>query len=500
MTNQIAWEPQAGPQTNLVDCPIKEIFYGGARGGGKTDGMIGKNAIKAAACGKHQKGIFVRKELPQLEDAIERCKEIYFPLQWKWAEQKKIFTAPNGATLKFRSLERLVDAEKQQGKSFTDIYFEELTNYESPDVYNRMRGTNRSAHGVPCQIHGTGNPGGPGHHWVKARYIDPNPAGYEILKETLPNGKIHERVFIPAKLGDNKKLVENDPDYENNLYMAGSEALVRAWLLGDWNIVDGAFFDCWHPSMVHRPFDVPHEWTKIVGFDWGSAKPFSVGWWAVVQDDYTTKEGVLLPRGYLLCYRSWYGKKILHDGSQDVGLKMSAESIGDGIRKRTNEKINSWIADPATFKEDGGPSQAERMNKGTAAFNLRLNKPKISLNFRPADNTRVARHGFMGGWDQMRSRMVGTRTFDDNGILQNDGVPMIGWFNTSVDAIRTIPSLQHDPNNVEDLNTHSEDHEADQTRYVCMSRPLNALPTQSVIIQTDVWGRPKRSAGNWKTA
>ena len=104
MTTQTAWSPQEGPQPHLVDCPIKEIFYGGARGGGKTDGMIGKNAIKAAAWGKHQKGIFVRKELPQLEDAIERCKEIYFPLGWKWAEQKKIFTAPNGATLKFRPL------------------------------------------------------------------------------------------------------------------------------------------------------------------------------------------------------------------------------------------------------------------------------------------------------------------------------------------------------------------------------------------------------------
>ena len=197
-TENITWAPQQGPQERLVNCPVKEIFYGGARGGGKTDGMIGKNALKAAACGRHQKGLFVRKELPQLEDAIERCKEIYFPLNWKWAEQKKIFTAPNGATLKFRPLDRVDDAEKQQGKDFTDIYFEELTNYPSPNVFNRMRGTNRSAHGVPCQMHGTGNPGGKGHNWVKARYIDPNPAGYQVIEEKLPNGKIHQRVFIPG--------------------------------------------------------------------------------------------------------------------------------------------------------------------------------------------------------------------------------------------------------------------------------------------------------------
>ncbi len=481
---QTIWEPQPGPQTNLINCPTKEIFYGGARGGGKTDGMIGKNAIKAAEFGRHQKGIFVRKELPQLEDAIERCKEIYFPLGWKWGEQKKLFTAPNGATLKFRPLDRVDEAEKQQGKSFTDIYFEELTNYKSPDVYNRMRGTNRSAHGIPCQIHGTGNPGGPGHHWVKNRYIDPNPAGYEILKEILPNGKTHERVFIPAKLGDNLKLVENDPDYENNLYLSGSAALVRAWLEGDWNIVDGAFFDCWSTKMVHRPFLVPSGWSKLVGFDWGSAKPFSVGWWAIVTDDYTTAEGVLLPRGYLLCYRSWYGKKIMSDGTQDVGLKLTAEVVGDGIRKRTKETIGDWISDPAAFKEDGGPSQIERMD----------------LPFRPADNTRIGRDGYMGGWDQMRSRMVGTRSYDDNGVLQEDGVPMMGWFNTCPDAIRTIPALQHDPNKMEDLNTNSEDHEADQTRYVCMSRPYGAVKPSAQIIQLDAWGRQKRTVNSWKTA
>jgi hypothetical protein len=485
MQEEIIWRPQEGPQAHLVDCPIEEIFYGGARGGGKTDGMIGKNAIKAGIYGKHQKGIFVRKELPQLEDAIERCKEIYLPMKWSWAEQKKIFTAPNGATLKFRPLERLVDAEKQQGKNFTDIYFEELTNYSDPGVYNRMRGTLRSAQGIPCQLHGTGNPGGGGHQWVKSRFIDPDPAGYKVIEEELPNGAKHHRVFIPAKLWDNKLLIENDPNYENNLYMSGSKELVRAWLLGDWNIVEGAFFDCWSPKMVHRPFLVPKDWSKFVAFDWGSAKPFCAQWWTIVQDDYTTPEGVLLPRGYMLCYREWYGCK--YEAGMvvpDTGLRMVAEEVGRGIKERTDEKINFWVADPAVFKEDGGPSHAERMG----------------LPFIPADNARVTAYGHMGGWDQMRSRMIGTRTHDDNGVLQEDGVPMMGYFNTCVDSIRTIPTLQHDPNRAEDLDTSSEDHAADTSRYACMSRPWRSKPKTSNVIETDLWGRRKRQTQNWKIA
>ncbi|NNL94503.1 MAG: terminase [Xanthomonadales bacterium] len=491
MSNTI-WQPQAGPQTALVSCNIFEVFYGGARGGGKTDGMIGKNAIKAAKCGRHQKGMFMRKDMPQLDMAIERCKQIYFPLGWKWGEQKKTFTAPNSATLKFRMLDNEDDAEKYQGHDYTDLYMEELTNWKSPGPVNKMRGTLRSAHDIPVQFHGTGNPGGKGHHWVKARYIDPAPGGYEILEEEFTNpftgkNEVEQRIFIPSKLIDNQKLMQADPKYVLRLQQSGSEALVRAWLLGDWNIIDGAFFDCWSPRMVHRPFLVPPHWKRIVSFDWGSAKPFSCGWWAIVEDDYTTPEGVLLPRGYALRYREWYGVKRERDGTviPDVGLKMTAEAVGAGIRKRSTEKIADWVADPSIFKEDGGPSHFERMG----------------LPFRKADNTRIARQGYMGGWDQLRSRMIGTRTYDDNMVLQDDGWPMIGCFNTCPDFIRTMPALQHDPNNIEDLDTNSEDHIADDSRYFAMSRPWRArVPTRENVIHTDAWGRPRRAVGGWKTA
>jgi hypothetical protein len=60
----------------------------------------------------------------------------------------------------------------------------------------------------------------------------------------------------------------------------------------------------------------------------------------------------------------------------------------------------------------------------------------------------------------MRSRLVG-----------KDGVPMIYCFSTCADSIRTIPTLQHEPNRAEDVNTESEDHAADDWRYACMSRP-----------------------------
>ena len=66
----------------------------------------------------------------------------------------------------------------------------------------------------------------------------------------------------------------------------------------------------------------------------------------------------------------------------------------------------------------------------------------------------------MGGWDQMRSRLRG-----------KEDKPLIYWFSTCTDSIRTIPAMQHDRNRPEDIDSDSDDHAADTGRYACMSRP-----------------------------
>ena len=88
----------------------------------------------------------------------------------------------------------------------------------------KIKGTLRSGKGVPVGFRATANPGGPGHNWVKARYIDPAPSGWEIL----PDDNGLERVFIPSKLSDNKILTDEDPLYVARLKETGSEQLVKA--------------------------------------------------------------------------------------------------------------------------------------------------------------------------------------------------------------------------------------------------------------------------------
>jgi hypothetical protein len=224
------------------------------------------------------------------------------------------------------------------------------------------------------------------------------------------------RQYIPARLEDNPSMADDDPGYEGRLEGLGSAQLVKAMRHGDWNIVEGAFFDCWDTRRHEiRPFTVPAEWMRFRSGDWGSAKPFSFGWWALVPDLFKTPDGVWLPRGCMVRFAEWYGCK---PGHANTGLKLHAEVVGEGLHQRETAlgKCQYGVIDPAAFSEDGGPSIYERIRKGAAeaaADARRDGKPggDVTISFRRADNARVPGRGAMGGWDQMRARLVG----DDEG-------------------------------------------------------------------------------------
>jgi len=465
---EIIWSPQVGPQTALLACPVFEVFFGGARGGGKTDGMLGEWVSHQDQYGSAAIGLMVRRELTQLIETIERSKQLFIPLGAKFHEQEKLWRFPNGSRLRFAYLERDSDADAYQGHSYSRVYVEEIGTFPSPSPILKLMATLRSGSGVPCGFRATGNPGGPGYQWVRARYIDPAPLGWKVIKEVFENPwnkeKVtRERVYIPSKLQDNRYL---GSEYVANLQMVGNAQLVRAWLEGDWSVIEGAFFPEFSEAKhVIPPFTIPDSWLRFRSCDWGSARPFSVGWWAVAGDTTKTASGCIIPRGAIVRYREWYGAS-----SPNVGLKLPAEDVADGILEReTSEPRNAdgkpnityGVIDPAAYISDGGPSIAERM-------------AKRGVLFRRADNARVAARGALGGWDQVRARLLGD---GDN--------PMIYFTSNCIDSIRTLPALQHDTNRPEDVDSEGEDHAPDEIRYACMSRPyvkqVEKKPEQRII-------------------
>lgn len=481
MTLSHAWLSQTGPQNLAIRKHwVTEIFYGGAVGGGKSDFLLGDFGQDVPRYGSAWRGILFRRTYPELEELISRSKDIY--PQWmpgaEYREGDKTWLWPNGSTLKMRFLERPDDWRRYWGHQYTWIGWDELPTFKSLEPYHRMKARLRSAQGVPnMRIRSTGNPGGPAHQEVKAYFqIDRHRDGNVLITDEQSG---MTRMFIKSRVTDNKILLENDPGYVNRLYSIGSKELVQALRDGDWDVVAGAFFDCWDTRRhVIKPFRVPKEWLRFRSMDWGSARPFSVGWWAVVPDWTQTADGHWLPRGALVRYREWYG---CMEGQPNTGLKMTAEAVGQGILDRDGtDTIAYGVLDPAGFAQDGGPSIAERMrmlpDESGAA------RP-IGPIFRRADNKRVSVRGALGGWDMMRHRLIGLDYGDPFGQR-----PMLYVFDTCNDFIRTVPVLQHDDTHPEDVDTDGEDHVGDEARYACMSRPWIPKPAEDTAPRSIVIG------------
>ncbi len=292
----MVWDAQAGNQSSAIAADwCDELFYAGERGGGKSDFQLGYQEDGALRYGKHSRGVMFRKTYAELEELQARAMEIFpasgavyksqpsaeypFSNSWYW---------PSGASLKMRFIEHERDYGRYHGHQYCRISFDEVTEYATPSGLLKMLSTLRSPYGIPCTMRGTGNPGGVGHGWVKERYVR-----HGAFRPFTDPDTGFTRMFIPSKTADNTILLLNDPDYRNRIKAAtgGNEALRKAWLEGDWDIVAGAFFDCWSRARhIVRPFEIPRHWLKFRSGDWGSARPFSFGWWAVVSDDHRTDE------------------------------------------------------------------------------------------------------------------------------------------------------------------------------------------------------------------
>jgi len=128
----------------------------------------------------------------------------------------------------------------------------------------------------------------------------------------------------------------------------------------------------------------------------------------------------------------------MQPGRPNVGLKLPAEQVGARLAEleRHDPRIEGGVLDPSAFNSDGGPTIAQRITTGSGN----------AIFFRPADNARVPGRGAMGGWDQVRARLVGDA----------EGRAMMVFFSTCRDTIRTLPALQHDSARPEDVDTHGE--------------------------------------------
>lgn len=457
----VIWQPNSRPQALFLSCPYPELLFGGARGPGKTDSLLmAYLQFVGRGFGPDWKGIVFRQTYKQLEEIIAKSRR-FFPsicpgAVFKGGAMEWVF--PQGETLKLRHAKRPADMENYQGHEYPFVGFDELCNLPSQEVYEKAKGFCRSSNpDVPKMIRCTANPLGPGHLWVKHYFIDPAPPLTPIKAEH--GGK---RVFIPATIYDNRNLVEADPDYVRRLESIADDNLRRAWLEGDWDVVAGSFFgDVWSQRNVLKPFAIPRHWHCFRSFDWGSSRPFSVGWWAV-SDGTQAPDRHFYPRGALIRFAEWYGAKKDSRGQTvpNEGLRMSSKEVARGIREREAAMRERWgisiqpgPADPAIYASTDGPSVADNMAAEGVAW-LR------------ADNSR------MTGWQQVRERIWG----------EEGTTPHLYVFDVCKETIRTLPSAPRDERIPDDIDTEFEDHCLDEIRYACMyKRRTMTVSTYSTV-------------------
>lgn len=444
------WSPQP-KQRMFQQRPEYEALYGGAAGGGKSDALL-TEALRQVHI-PHYRGIIFRKTYPQLTDLIDRSRELYtkaFP-RTAYNSTAHCWSFPSGAKIFFGNLPRDEDRFNYQGKHYDFVAFDELTQFTWVQYSYLMSRNRPNGPGTRVYMRATANPGGIGHGWVKDRFVTaavPMTTIWETYEVRKPDGTISEmkrdRIFVPSTVFDNQALLDNDPNYLANLAML-PEAEKNALLYGSWDSFDGQVFREWRNDPDHyddqrwthviNPFPIPVHWRIYRGFDFGYAKPFSVGWYAADPD------------GRLYRIKEYYGCT----GTPNTGIKLNPAEIAAEIKRIEDEDQTLrgrnviGIADPSIFDESRGESIAAMMERS----------PHF-VYWSGGDNTRIA------GKMQFHYRLA----FDA------EGLPMFQTFHTCKHFIRTIPALVYDDKHVEDIDTDQEDHIYDECRYVLMENPI----------------------------
>ena len=427
---EVVFKPNTGPQTDFLAASEREVFYGGARGGGKSYAML---VDPLRYCHKtHHRALLLRRTMPELRDLITHSQRLYnraFPGA-KWREQEKEWRFPSGAKIEFGYAENMTDALRYQGQSYTWIGIDELPQYPSPDIYNFLRSSLRSVDpNIPVYMRSTGNPGNVGSHWVREMFVDPitpNTA-FNIDIKTPTGVKYITRRFIPAKLQDNPYLMQTEDYYA--MLSSLPDVQRKQFLEGDWDAFEDSSFPEFSKDVhVVDPFEVPRGWQKFRAADWGYASPACCLWFAIDYDN------------NLWIYREFYTKKLTAD--------VFARKI---LQLEQKEYIRYGVLDASTWAKRGdiGPSIAETMIQ-------------VGCKWRPSDRTPRSR---VSGKLEIHKRLKLADTPKKD--------PGLRVFSTCRNLIRTLPLLPLDESNPEDIDTNAEDHAYDALRYGCMSRPLH---------------------------
>ena len=478
---KVIWKPLPGSQSLVMSCPCNSILYEGTRGPGKTDSQImafRKNVGRGY--GAFWRGVIFDREYKNLDDLISKSKR-WFPqfkdgarfissksdYKWVW---------PTGEELMFRQIKKKSDYYNYHGQEFPFIGWNELSKYPTSELFDEMMSCNRSSFRpedyplpdgkggfwylpeIPLVVFSTTNPYGPGHNWIKSKFIDSAAPGVVVnrtfdvfnprTQQREPITKTQVRIF-----GSYKENIYLSPEYIAELEAIKDKNKRKAWLWGDWDVVaGGALDDVWEAEYCVKPrFKVPYSWNINRSFDWGSTHPFSVGWWAEANGEYCTlPDGTRWcpPAGSLIRFAEWYGTEEI---GTNKGLKMSAGDVAKGIIAREKElKLGRWIAEEVeSGPADGQIYSVRERDVDTIATKMSDN----GVDWVEADKSPGSR---INGLQLVRDMLENSSRGEGPGLY---------FMDNCTSTLATVPVLPRDEDKMDDVDTEAEDHIYDEIRY-----------------------------------
>lgn len=445
------WRPHEGPQEYALRQPasVKEILYGGARGGGKTDaGMIwvgnrlwmDKDGIWRPAL-EHPKyrALVVRKNAEDLSDWLERFKFMYRGVDIKVTQKPPVIRFPSGALIRYGHLKDDDAYTKYQGHEYQSMLIEELTQIPSELRYMKLTSSCRTT--VPeirAQIFNTANPGGRGHMWVKNRFVDMG-----LRNKVYVDSGGSTRIFIPSSIDDNPTLKRNDPDYVKYLESIKDvdPDLYKAWRQGSWDVIAGQVFrEFSYDRHVSGQFEFSLDvCEKIITFDWGYRDKAAAHWLALTPEN---KFGVR--RVYV--YR------------EIVRTETDPEQWARIIKSYTDIEPVKYMVLPHD------------------CFAHKLSKTTIAATFSSIAGINIKRGETLASGARLNRKAM-LHLFLSNA---QDRRPYLVVHPNCKDFITTTPLLQYDDHNVEDVDTTGDDHSYDSVTLGLITlgyRPKNDYTT-----------------------
>ena len=415
-------------QNAFINSEAFETLFGGAAGGGKSYGQL-IDALLYALKYAGSKQIIFRRTFPDLERSIIRVSLDLYPREIaSYNSSKHIWNFKNGSLIDFGYIDNEKDVYQYQSAEYDVIRFDELTHF-TEYMYTYMISRCRGANSFPKRMKSSTNPGGVGHMWVKERFVDIGPSN---VLHTVQNevGTSTTRLFIPSFVTDNKFLMRTDPDYVKRLD-ALPEKERKALKEGNWDIFDGQYFNEFDRKIhVVEPFEIPLEWDRYRTIDYGL--DMLACYWIAVD-----------PQGNEYVYKELYESGLI--------ISKAAQRI---IEVNGSDKVKYTYGPPDLWNR--------RNDTGKSAYDIFRENGVI---LRRSANNRVQ------GWYAV-SEHLKIYEIQDEQTGETKKTAKLRFFNTCLYILRTLPIIQHDEKNPNDVakDPHELTHGPDAIRGFCIER------------------------------